>query len=638
MTHTAADANPIAFQSACSRWPWLLAAAGVFVLGVAMRAWVHFSHTLPGGIDAAYYPLQARTLLEQGRLMYNDLPLIFVIDAAVARLCMLVAGMGIADATLLASQVVDCVSQPLAGLAIVGLGYAFAGGRRWAIPGAAAAAMLATVSLPPMRMVSDFEKNALGLAFMAWAMWAAHRAIGASAGRRVRAWAMVVVWAALAALTHVGAVGATIITLAATVGAAALLGGRLTFRRALVWGASGFVTAGVLLAAVAAADMDRARHLVSVPAALVKHPAIDGLVRMVREGPRARPKGPDTNPRPDRDFGPGPGGPPPDFIMDGPPDGPGFTGPDDGRASLPDARRQTDDRPDAPGAGVGGRPRSGPGPGRGGMKGADPVSLFTVLAVYAAVPLGLCTLGWRRRSVTLADAAVVTGAGIGALLLACPLLNGEYFSRFVLMSPVPASVVAAFVMCGAATRAGRAAGVVLALGAAALAIVPVVRGSPQIVRVQVPDAAVEELRSLAKFAPDARGAGHTLVVAPHGLQYWAGHFMHAAGRLDRIPDGAMEKYERVFILRPRGQMGMGPGGGGLPPGSGSRFPGPGGRDHPLGPPGGPPRMGPRGGPRVQVPPNARKVFEGEHFTLWEVPGAVAPDSTLGNRVHPESGD
>jgi hypothetical protein len=53
---------------------------------MAMRLAVDFSHAYPPGTDTGYYPLQSRWLLVHGRLMYDDLPLVFWMNAGLAKL------------------------------------------------------------------------------------------------------------------------------------------------------------------------------------------------------------------------------------------------------------------------------------------------------------------------------------------------------------------------------------------------------------------------------------------------------------------------------------------------------------------------------------------------------------------------
>ena len=41
----------------------------------------------------------------------------------------------------------------------------------------------------------------------------------------------------------------------------------------------------------------------------------------------------------------------------------------------------------------------------------------------------------------------------------------------------------------------------------------------------------------------------TLIVAAHGVQWWAGHTLHTPVRMGKIPDDAFTKYSRVLILK-----------------------------------------------------------------------------------------
>lgn len=73
----------------------------------------------------------------------------------------------------------------------------------------------------------------------------------------------------------------------------------------------------------------------------------------------------------------------------------------------------------------------------------------------------------------------------------------------------------------------------------------------------------------------------TLIVARHGLQWWAGHYLHTPVR-NTIPEDAFAKYERVIRLVE--VRGMGPGGRGPGPGGFDRFDGPRAGDRPPGSP------------------------------------------------------
>ena len=100
----------------------------------------------------------------------------------------------------------------------------------------------------------------------------------------------------------------------------------------------------------------------------------------------------------------------------------------------------------------------------------------------------------------------------------------------------------------------------------------------------IPDGSDEELIAMRALIGDP---DKTLVVARHGLQWWAGHFLHTPVR-NTLPDDAFTKYDRVLQLVEVGGRGGSRGLGG-PEGPGG-FDGPDGQpdfgppDRPQGPP------------------------------------------------------
>ena len=164
--------------SRTARLWWIGGFVLVFIAAVTARAWIQFAGELPPAMDPAYYPMQAWWLFNEGRLLYQDAPLIFVLDGLLAKV-FIVAGMQSDSAYLVASQVVDCVTEPWVALFVFLFGFAWCGGARRGIPVVIAGAVLAVLSAPVIRMVSDFEKNSLGLLWAAMSWWALWRAITA---------------------------------------------------------------------------------------------------------------------------------------------------------------------------------------------------------------------------------------------------------------------------------------------------------------------------------------------------------------------------------------------------------------------------------------------------------------------------
>jgi hypothetical protein len=433
----------------------LLSLLCVILAAIAMRTWVNFSSPLPAGTDAAYYPLQARALLEEGSLAYHDLPLIFVVDALLARVFISFGGMQVDDGVLLAARIVDSVLPPLLAVALFALGLAWVRGKSCQHTGSSlaiglgAAAMLSTASLPILRMTGDFEKNSLGLVWLAGVAWALHSAL--SKGGRGR-WTLVGMTIMLAGMTHVAAFGASVVLAAATMTA------YYTIERKPPWRqlAGGLMISCLALVCLLLASPQRGIALLSAPLSL---------------------------------FNLRPGGPP-----------------------------------------------------------LDPVGLLVCLSVYVILAWGGWMLWRERRSIDSSQYAVVMGAGLCAALLACPLLDGEFFRRLVLMSPVPASIVLVYVMSRCVIKGKRIWPALMMGGLSLLSVAMGLSGGP-LSRGIMPNVITEveahELRSMRSLVDDSKP---TVVLARKGLMWWAGFLMRVPVREDRVQNKSIEKYDRVLLL------------------------------------------------------------------------------------------
>lgn len=600
---------------------WALwGALPVALAAMAVRWRMNFTGAYPGGMDAGYYPLQARDLIERGHLSYVDLPLTFWIDALVTRVIMMISGQDVDAASVLATRIVDSLAQPMTAVPLAALVWAWTRGRRpWSVAlGSAAAALLATFSPSVLRMTGDFQKQSLGLVWLAGSAWAVNNALTKGGWRR---WAVLALMVALSGLTHVGVIGATLVLVTAALTSHVVLTRGWSVRR-LGFGAVGLVLAlGAVLAGVWLVSPNKARQLVQAPS------------KLFGSGENAG------------GFG-GPGGP--------------------------------------------------GGPGGGAMSVA--FVLVGVLTLWAAWRL------WRdRRAVHPAAMGVTIGSAATALFLCNPLINGEYAMRLALMTPVPAAIVLAFVLSRRATRglipwpAVVLSGVTLSATAAGMGMITLPMGGmmgggpgggpPGMGRGPggpggmesrggergentderrgprgrkrgpggmggpgggmmsmrlVSDEQGPELRAIRDLLPEPR---KTMILARHGLEWWAGYFTKAAVRPGpTAPDWAFEKYEHVYVLVEKGvRMGPpmgGPGGAGAddfgPPEGGPGF----GPPDFAGPEAGDSMDGPRGGGRARgpggrgngpgggpgggmmgsptVPAGSTIVHEGTYYRLYEL--------------------
>ncbi|MBX3381775.1 MAG: hypothetical protein KF805_16905 [Phycisphaeraceae bacterium] len=607
----------------------LVAMAVVFVLvagAIALRATMLFSKILPPGVDAAYYPLQSRGVLEDGKLPYVDVPLIFWLDAALAKLFIAVRGMDVDSATLLASRVVDAVSQPLAAIPLALLMFGFVGalqgcrtartgddakqdaaGSRWffaVVVTAFVVGAIAILSPPILRMTGDFQKNSLGLVWMAASAWATYLAL--RSGTLVR-WVLPAIFLSLAAITHIGAFSVTLVLVGSTVAVFVVQKRRFGPRTIAITGVACVIGAGVLWLLVYTVAPSKAIGLAQ------------GVTKMFTVGdrPQGRPAiaGGQAQQNPPRDG--------PEF------DRPARHG---GPTDRPENRQR--DRQANP---QGNRPQGPPG--------GFPESAMSLRAAAWAVLLAFGGLAiWRARRVGAPELAIVAGAVCTAALITCPLIQGQYAERLSLMTPIPLAIIVGFLLLSCAESArrwvrigvptvGALAGIAILVAAFPMAMrgkggppprfanngtdssrrqgpgpdggVPGGGGGGSIVA----DEAAPEFRSMRGLVPTD---GSAVVIARHGLQWWAGYFLKTPVREEHATKEQLEKYDRVFVLTEKRSGRIGPGGG---PGSGW-----GPDDGPVGDQGGP-RRPPDGGSMIRVPANAEIVYDGEFYKLVLLPAS-----------------
>jgi hypothetical protein len=554
---------------------WFAVALLSIALATGVRLAMNLRGTLPGGMDAGYYPLQARFLIERGSLYLSDMPLFFWLTAGVARALMLV-GMTIQDATLLASRVLDSVLAPWVALPVVAVAGAWVmnahleramtagdvtsrgsdarAGAAQALPPSAwlflAPALMVTVSSPMMRMVGDFQKQALALVFMAGAISGIAWALVAREWDRPvwPAWSRAAIALVLAGFTHWGTAGAAMIAVACVLGAAVLVSGRVSLRAVGAALLGGSVVCGlVYVGLIAAGAGAKAESFLKAPSMIIGRPVILQA------------------------FGGG-GGP-------------------------------------------------GGGPGGPGMRGAGELVLSA--GIWALCGLALVVLWQRRRDLPPSLIATGLGSAIAGLLLACPLMSGEVFQRVVIIAPIPAAFALAATLVAMTSRSRR---LILAsvVGAISLISLPLAGlGRPGL-----SNEAAAELRQMASLVPESERA-KTLITARHGLEFWVGHFLGTVARQQPLKPAHVAKYDRVLLVIEIRSTGTGPRGGG----PGARR-GPGGDEGPERPGGPGERRGPRDLDRPGFPPGfeppgmrtddlaleraGREIYRGTYFRVIEI--------------------
>jgi len=544
-----------------------LACALVVIAAIIERAWLHFSTPLVPGINGAYYLVQTRALIESGKLGITDLPLTFWIDAGIAKLLHLLSHASLESCILLAVKLEDSILPSLAAVPV------FVLVRRWALRAGAGlwlpigAALAVACGGPALTMVGDFQKNSLGLVWLAALLCQLHRWFEMPTAKNA---ALSVFLLGLVGLTHIGVFG-WVLVLAGLATTIYLWLGDISIRRKMIpWLLVGVAACG-LAAGLVLWKYDPAR--VHRLATAIAHP----LAFIGNEHGK----------QPANQF------PPPPF----------------GQTSAADPRP--------------------PGPGPAGGPGGSPMfgrlnyaagSLFLLVGASAIGALWL-----RRKTLSPGDIAVVGASALTVMALGGPWVTGDKVQRFGLIAVIPAVIASAFALTQ--LRWSKTRNALMALIAIAMVGTGALRlpggGRPTITL-----ASAAELNSLHSIITSPQ---KTLVVARHGLEWWTAWYLHThIAHVDALKPDDWQKFDQVFFLRQNAGMqmpfGPPPSGDQFPPGGPGDGFGPGGA--PDG--NGPPPMGPPAGGRgamaeTEIPPDADVRHDGEYFTFALVKPSDLPE-------------
>jgi len=515
--------------------------AAVILFTSILRGSLLFGTPLMPGMNGAYYLVQARAVITHGTLGLPDLPLIFYVQAFLARAVQWVSGQDLDTCILLTVKLTDSTLPALVALPVALLVRRWAKTTRsplWIAPVAAAAVVL---SAPILGMVGNFEKNSLGLLWLCLLLLFLHRWMTIpKAGNAI---GVLCFWG-LSAMTHIGVFGATVMF------GGLAIGFFIVSQRGLGWRVllpllAAALTVGVIAAGIVLWKFDAAR--IQRLAAALTHPA--------------------------------------DYM----------TGSSMGPGGMP------------------------------GFPGGHAPFLFILVQcgpsiVFAIPSIAALLACWRRRTeLPLPDFCVAASCAVGVLVLTGPWVQGDKAPRFSLIAIAPAVMAAAFALIHCNNRRLRAG---LAIFGAACMIGPSVfvvreRGRPAI--------SEDGLRELRSLAPLIANPGKTLVVARHGMEWWAAWALHThIAQVPALRSSDWQDFEAVYFLRSKidnrpmtgGGLGTfalwGLSGGGPPP--------PGGRPH-----GGLPHtMNPMDDP--EIPGEAETVHDGDQFLFSRVstpPGFVS---------------
>lgn len=469
----------------------------LFFMGLAavIRWRMNFAGLMPG-VNGPYYPVQVRALLETGRLGFPDFPLVFWLEALVAKLLFALKMGTLSECIMWASKGVDALFPTLVAVPAYLLARTWAADERRRLWGAWVVAAFSILFLFALFMTADLQKNSVGNVWLFFYIYYLYQALRQGGWRPL---AIAGVFFVLTALTHIGCFGVAIVFLLVVAVVSLLLE---PARRRMILRGAGFLLlllVGATVVLYLFFDPERVERLLTVfllPAELFEQPML------------STPLSPFN---------------------------------------------------------------------------APPLVVGNLMAIA-----GVILLIRRWASAEPARRLIVLAAVLLAFLLSSPVFGQEWATRLSIMAHIPATVVLAFLL---ADLQSRVATFSLTAGVLILLLFSVmVSSGPGFRAPGISEASYEELHQLRGVI--AR-PGETLVLARHGLEWWAAWVLETdvGQRPDLGPEVWDEYGEVLYLEQIAGAAGFGPAGGG-----------------PLGPP----------FPEVRIPPDAELLFEGRHFRLARV--------------------
>ena len=564
-----------------NRFPWLLVSAIVFI-GAALRALLLYSTTLVPGINGAYYLVQARSLIERGKLGIPDLPLTFTIQAMLAKVVQWISGASLETSIVFAVKCADMILPPLVAIPVFALVRQWSrrmGASNWV---AGCAALAAAAGAPALMMVGDFQKNSLALLWLAALLWSLHAWLEQPSFKRA---VLPVLFLGLIGITHIGVFGWSLALTVPVIAIALWRSTPETRRVILPWlfvgGGACALAAGLVLWKFDPARISKLANAVTHPLAYLQQnqrpamPAVNG----------ARFAAPANMPNGFR----------PPFVNGGGNFQPtGFFNPFFNRSGW------TLNWNWLPGA-----------------------------ALLAASVGALAAVWFKRKTLPVASIAVIGACGVVLFALCGPWVTGDKVMRFRLIAVGPALLCASFALLQLnPTKMRNALAAVMMLALVIPGIIRASQGGRPVITVQ----AAQELHAMSAniSAPEK-----TLVVARHGLEWWTAWYLHThIAHENAVTADDWKNFDNVYFLHQKAGMQM-PGGpmpgmAGRGPANGRPdfarvgFPRPGDANNRSFPPRGFGGLGAMGEP--MFPDNADVTHDGEFFTLAlaPTPEAFAP--------------
>ena len=170
-----------------------------------------------------------------------------------------------------------------------------------------------------------------------------------------------------------------------------------------------------------------------------------------------------------------------------------------------------------------------------------PPAVFTLLYAYTFLFLGLLFLRHQKDQLSRNTQTIVKSILLLIVITTFPLLDSEYSHRLSMMLFVPLSILIAYLLQWFQKRAQIRMAFILIL----ITIVPLF-GILHMKRPSLTDEAFQDLGTLRSIIKDSN---ETIVLARHGLEWWANWALHTKiGNTHAMDASLFERYAFIYIL------------------------------------------------------------------------------------------
>jgi hypothetical protein len=250
----------------------------IIVAAIVVRVRVMFGTSLIPGMNGAYYLVQTRSIIEKGSLGEHDMPLIFLLQAGLALLIKLFSHLNLDSSIFLAVKIFDSVVPALSAIPAYLIAKYLDKGK-YSIWTVIASASIVTLSYGPLRMLGDFQKNALG---MLWFLFLAYYLIKALSRRSPKDLLLSLLFLILCGLTHIGAFAVALVFVALVAISWAVFVSRLSKHTLIVLGCTAVGVVCLLALLMIGSDSIRISKLISYlsePLSIFQFSNVRGMFR-----------------------------------------------------------------------------------------------------------------------------------------------------------------------------------------------------------------------------------------------------------------------------------------------------------------------------------------------------------------------